>query len=429
MRKKKNSVILKMISLCCLVVFSLAWLARNFWLAAGGAVGLCYVLLRVAGSSKGASEEAFHTPVPVALPQRPTSDRKTVDPGDTDGLVERMLAQGRFALLMRPKVAASLSEAHLRRAQAALEENMALVPDGEVVLGRIDEALEDGKLDDEEIAAAQGRLIQVDKFFLDRFPVTNQQYYEFVADGGYQQMALWDESIWPAVLDLVDGTAMPGPRYWQHGCFLPGEEDHPVVGVSWYEASAYARWVGKRLATDAEWVKAGTWPVPLSPTSRMQRRYPWGDTMDRNRANLWSPGGGRTVPVGEFAEGVSVGGVYQLIGNVWEWTSGNFRAGDHIAGKLELPTPMRSIRGGAFDTYFDNQAACQFQSGENPLGRRHNIGFRCAVGVCDLVLTRPSPTVEERAEDPAADDAADGDAAGDDAAAQPPVPSNEEVRV
>ena len=53
-----------------------------------------------------------------------------------------------------------------------------------------------------------------------------------------------------------------------------------------------------------------------------------------------------------------------------------------------LDTPLKSIRGGAFDTYFDNQAACQFQSGENPLSRRHNIGFRCAVGVGDLVLVR-----------------------------------------
>jgi gamma-glutamyl hercynylcysteine S-oxide synthase len=52
---------------------------------------------------------------------------------------------------------------------------------------------------------------------------------------------------------------------------------------------------------------------------------------------------------------------------------------------------MKSIRGGAFDTYFDIQATCQFQSGENPLARRHNIGFRCAVGVCDLLLARSSP--------------------------------------
>lgn len=436
MGREKNHVIRGVTSLCCMVILGLAWMARNLWLATGGAVGLCYVLWRIARASRGSAEEATSTnashprpPATVPLPQRPATSRQPVDPGDTDGLVGQMLAQERFALLLRPKIAANLSGAHLRRAQEALEQNMALVPDGEVVLGRIDEALQDGKLNEEEIAAAQGRLIQVERFFLDRFPVTNQQFYAFVADGGYEQMAFWDESIWPAVLDLVDRTGMPGPRYWQDGCFRPAEKDHPVVGVSWYEASAYARWVGKRLPTDAEWVKAGSWPVPLSSTTRLQRRYPWGDTMDRNRANLWNPRRARSVPVNQYAEGVSVGGVYQLIGNVWEWTSGNFRAGDHLAGKLELPTPMKSIRGGAFDTYFDNQATCQFQSGENPLGRRHNIGFRCAVGVCDLVLTRQPPSVEEPADgEPGDGDPGDGEAGVAEAGAPQPVSMAEEVR-
>ncbi len=158
------------------------------------------------------------------------------------------------------------------------------------------------------------------------------------------------------------------------------------MGISWYEAAAYARWVGKRLPTDAEWVKAGSWPVPLSPTSRIQRKYPWGDSMDRARCNLWGSGPGCVVAVTDFAQGVSVGGICQLIGNVWEWTSTNFGAGALHGGDFSLPTPMKSMRGGAFDTYFDNQATCQFQSGEKPVARKHNIGFRCAVSMCDLVL-------------------------------------------
>jgi iron(II)-dependent oxidoreductase len=64
---------------------------------------------------------------------------------------------------------------------------------------------------------------------------------------------------------------------------------------------------------------------------------------------------------------------------------------------LNLETPLKCIRGGAFDTYFDNQAACQFQSGENPLNRRHNIGFRCAIGVGDVLLVR-NPGEEKPAE-------------------------------
>jgi iron(II)-dependent oxidoreductase len=156
------------------------------------------------------------------------------------------------------------------------------------------------------------------------------------------------------------------------------------VGVSWYEAAAYARWAGKRLPSDAEWVKAGAWPVTLSETARLQRKYPWGESMDRRRANTWASGRGRIVPVTEFADGVSVGGVHQLIGNVWEWTTANLGSRSSQP-YLSLPTPMKSIRGGAFDTYFETQATCQFQSGENPVARKHNIGFRCALGVCDVV--------------------------------------------
>ena len=116
--------------------------------------------------------------------------------------------------------------------------------------------------------------------------------------------------------------------------------------------------------------------------------------MDPNRANLWGAGPDRVVSVYEFAEGASLGGIYQLIGNVWEWTSSDFHA-QGIECPADPSGPMKSLRGGAFDTYFDKQATCQFQSGENPLRRRHNIGFRCAVGVCDVVLVRPSQTQGE----------------------------------
>lgn len=368
-------------------------------LAAAGAVAWVYLLARrvcVAWRWRhraSARNAASPLPKPAARPKA----REPVDPSDTRGLVEQMLSQGRFALLLRPQVVENLDEAQFRKALEALALDMALVPEGDVVLGRIDEALDDGKLEPEEIRRCRGRVVRVEPFFLDRYPVTNREFYEFVAAGGYQEISLWDPKIWPAVLELVDRTGAPGPRYWRDGCYAEGEEDLPVVGVNWFEAVAYARWLGKRLPSDAEWVKAGAWPVPLSAGDRQQRKYPWGNSMDRRRANLWGSGPGKIVPVTEFAEGVSVGGVYQLIGNVWEWTSSNFNTrnfstGDYAEGELVLSSPMKSLRGGAFDTYFDNQATCQFQSGESPLARRHNVSFRCAVGAADLVLARqPSP--------------------------------------
>ena len=318
------------------------------------------------------------------------------DPANTEALVQQMLGQGRYALLLRPQIAEGLDDRQLAAGVEALKAGMALVPDGQVIVGQLDiEDDEEDELRVEQAPQLQSRIVQVAHFFLDRYPVTNQQYHQFVASGGYEQLSLWDESIWTAVLDFVDTTGAPGPRYWVDGRFPAGKADHPVVGVCWHEAAAFARWAGKRLPTDAEWIKAGSWPVNVSESNREQRRYPWGETMDRDRVNLWGTGPDDTIPVDESPNSVSVGGVYQLIGNVWEWTRANFLPMDNLGGELVLETPMKSIRGGAFDTYFDDQATCQFQSGEPVISRRHNIGFRCAVGTCDLMLARPEVPAEE----------------------------------
>jgi len=400
MRVSHRTIILATTGLLGLACLTVGWWWSIVRLAAAGAIGLGYVVLRSGWAGwrwqlrrrRTLVRLAENVPQPVAKPKA----RPPIDPSDTEALVEQMRAQGRYALLLRPQIANNLEADQFRAVIDKLSRQMALVPEGEVVLGRIDDALDDGLLEPAEVAQYEGRVVRVEPFFLDRYPVTNAEYYEFVAAGGYSEMSLWDKRMWPAVLELVDRTGEPGPRFWREGCYAEGEENLPVVGVSWFEAAAYARWVGKRLPSDAEWVKSGSWPVPLSDGDRQQRKYPWGATMDRRKANLWGSAPGRIVPVDEFGEGVSVGGVYQLIGNVWEWTASNFNprhfsSGEYAKGELTLVTPMKSIRGGAFDTYFDNQATCQFQSGENPLGRRHNISFRCCVGAADLLLAQQAP--------------------------------------
>jgi gamma-glutamyl hercynylcysteine S-oxide synthase len=313
-------------------------------------------------------------------------------PGDVDSLVKQMLADGRFALLLRPQIAGNVSPDLLAAAQEDLDGRMALVPDGTVQIepNRLSAVAE---LDVPE-EALERVTIHVAVTYLDRYPVTNRQYQAFVDAGGYEQMAIWEPAVWPAVLDFVDTTGRPGPRYWVDGRCPVGKENHPVVGVCWYEAAAFARWVGRRLPTDAEWVKAAAWPVNISTTTCVQRKYPWGNTMERQRANLWGSGAGETVPVDQFASGVSVGGVYQLIGNVWEWTTDDFLWIAALADERTNQPLLKTIRGGAFDTYFDNQATSQFASGENPLGRKHNIGFRCALGICDLAASAPEPVSE-----------------------------------
>lgn len=309
----------------------------------------------------------------------PVKFRQSDPPDEMDGLVAQMLEQYRYSLLLRPQIAESLSERQFQAAREALNDHMALTPEGLTVV-------ENWRRSD-EVDQYNGRLVRVEAVYLDRYAVTNAQYKQFVDAGGYEDMALWEEQVWPGVLELVDRTGEPGPRFWEHGEYPPTKADHPVVGVCWYEAAAYTRWVGKRLPSDAEWVKAASWPVPASGDRPTQRKFPWGDSADRNRANIWSAGLGDTAPVDDFPGGASVGQIYQMVGNVWEWTCSNFCAAGASTVRLELPRALKSIRGGAFDTYFNNHAACQFQSGESPLARKHNIGFRCAVSVRDLAFT------------------------------------------
>jgi iron(II)-dependent oxidoreductase len=314
-------------------------------------------------------------------PSTPASSPKRPAASDDESLVDRMLADARYALLLRPQVVDNLAQEQLRQTVRELQNRMALVPKGHVVLGQTDHGSMDGPVHD-DLAPARGRVVKVEPVLLDRYAVTNEQFQRFVEGGGYEEMAIWDQAILPAMLDFVDSSGHPGPRYWEDGHYLPGQEVHPVVGVCWYEASAYARWVGKRLPSDAEWCKAACWPVSVASDSWVQRKFPWGNAMEAHRANIWGFGSDMTEPVDDYQEGTSVGEIYQLIGNVWEWTSGPFGRADDPS--LLLPVPMKSIRGGAFDTYFENEATCQYQSGENPLGRKHNIGIRLAIGACDL---------------------------------------------
>ena len=313
------------------------------------------------------------------------------NPARLDGcgdLVCQLVTEGRYSLLLRKEIVENLDPIEQRVAIQELEDCMGIVPAGRVVMEpwRMNEA------DNED----QGRrLISVESLYVDRHSVTNDEYQSFVNAGGYEQPALWDPELLPAVLEFVDETGHPGPRFWRDGEFLSGTEHHPVVGVSWYEAEAYARWVGKRLPTSPEWVKAGAWPVEVGGTMPKQRKFPWGEAMDRQKANLWGSGFETTCSVYQLSHGNSVNGIQQLVGNVWEWTTTDFVPKDEKGRPLLLSSPMKTIRGGAFDTYFDNQATCHFQSGDTLMARKHNIGFRCALSCCDVNLIAETCDSEE----------------------------------
>lgn len=290
----------------------------------------------------------------------------------TQQSAHRMIAEDRYVFLLLRAAADQLDEVDLAPAWTVIQEEMALVPGGVVPTPR-----PDGTNQSASVAA----------FYLDRCAVTNRQFHRFVSSGGYDAMEHWPSEIWPGLMRFIDRTGRPGPSGWENGCYLKGKDDHPVVGVCWYEALAYARWAGKRLPTANEWLKAGGWPQQLS--GGRCNRYPWGDLFDPARANLWSAGLGQTAPVRAFAEGSTPNGIHQMSGNVWEWLDDPLDWIPCHPGEEFRPwKPMRRIAGGAFDTYLPGEASCGFVTGQPEQDRRNNIGFRCAVSVDQL---RPGP--------------------------------------
>ena len=320
----------------------------------------------------------------------------------TSDLVHSMIAQGRYALLLRHETASHLSEEELSEVLAEMDLMMSVVPEGRVLIGEYAERATWGT---SPLAADCPGLVHTEGCYLDRYCITNEQYQHFVDDCGYEQFHLWPEEALPALFEFVDKTGVPAPAGWSNGQYPDGAEQLPVVGISWYEASAYARWVGKRLPTDAEWTKAGAWPVETSPGRVTQRRYPWGDTFESRRALLWSSGARSPQPVDAFDNGSSLGGVVQLIGNVWEWTTSSLDSTSRDSATAGDGHSMRVIHGGAFNTYFENQATCHFRSGEQPLARRSNIGFRLALSFDVVAEQEMTEAPLSDVEDPTCDEA------------------------
>lgn len=288
--------------------------------------------------------------------------------------LKRMVQQGRHGIILRDRdrwQSEPDGPEEVKKSESTLEQRMALVPTGGVAISQTLSATAGGPEAEYDVAP----------FLLDVHCVTNARFQHFVDDGGYDALEYWPEEIWPHLIELKDLTGQPGPRYWRHGRHNEKLAEHPVVGISWYEAQAYALWIGQRLPTEMEWQMAASWHIKSS--TDVLRRFPWGDAMDNSRCNIWSSRNRHTVAVDSYPKGAAPNHVLQLVGNVWEWTDSEYVITDEQGNPIVGEMPMHVVRGGAFDTYFEAQAASDFRTGQIALARSYNTGFRCAMNLAD----------------------------------------------
>lgn len=178
-------------------------------------------------------------------------------------------------------------------------------------------------------------------FWLDKYPVTNSAFAEFISKTGFKS-----------------------PKHWRNGKVPTRKKNHPVVNVSWYDAVLYAKWIGKRLPTEAEWEKASGYEDG--------RKFPWGNDFEENSCNSIESGNLDTTSVDQFPKNVSPCGCADMAGNTWEWTASWVEEKRKDKG--------HSAKGGSYLSNHENISSdnrLDYQALEISIDEA--IGFRCAI--------------------------------------------------
>lgn len=234
---------------------------------------------------------------------------------------------------------------------------MVLIPAGEFIMGSndVDSSGSQGELGNKKpwyLDEHPQRKVSVAEFMIDRYEVTNQDYFDF-----------------------VQKRQRKPPPSWKEGRYPEGEASFPVVDVNWFEADDYCRWRGKRLPTEAEWEKAARGPHGYL--------YVWGNQFDPKKANVSAGGHGDITPVGRWKEDRSFYGVFDMNGNVMEWVSDwylPYPGGDYQSP--DFGEQFKIAKGDAFGesghyslTIFSRLS---FRQNIEPIARYPFLGFRCA---------------------------------------------------
>jgi serine/threonine-protein kinase len=231
---------------------------------------------------------------------------------------------------------------------------MILIPAGEFLMGTSDEQIEEllrqfPSWKRKWFANEQPQhRVTVDDFYIDKYPVTNAQFEQFVKTTDYKAEGDWR-------------------KY-----FTKGKEKHPVVCVPWNDANTYCKWAGKRLPTEAEWEKAAR--------GADGRIWPWGNAWDKSKCNSSDGGPGTTTPVGSYPAGASPYGVMDMAGNVWEWCADWYDEKYYASAPDRNPQgpssgTQRGVRGGSWNGIPDGARAA-FRYWIDPGNWFVNYGFR-----------------------------------------------------
>ncbi|WP_121614313.1 formylglycine-generating enzyme family protein [Mesobacillus foraminis] len=280
------------------------------------------------------------------------------------------------------------------------QEDMVRIEGGEFLMGT----------EDKEGFPADGegpiRNVKVNSFLMDRFAVSNTKFLEFVSATNYKTEA--EKYGWSFVFYKLLSSDMAnrvkhvptGTPWWEvvegANWYCPegpdsninDRMDHPVVHVSWNDAVAYCNWAGKRLPTEAEWEYAARGGL-------IQKKYPWGDELQPNgehHCNIWqgefpventvSDGYLGTAPIDTFLPNGF--GLYNMVGNVWEWCSDWFSPDFQFKGQKDNPQgpsqgETKSMRGGSYLCHesYCNRYRVAARTSNTPDSSTGNIGFRC----------------------------------------------------
>jgi formylglycine-generating enzyme required for sulfatase activity len=242
------------------------------------------------------------------------------------------------------------------------ETEMVLIEGGEFFMG----SNRNGSGTDEK----PGHKVYLSSYRIDKYEVTNSQYCKFLNDKGKEKN---DGLVWIHINDRSGECKIK--KIKKTYMAVPGYENHPVTFVTWYGATAYAKWMNKRLPTEAEWEKAAR--------GTDGRIFPWGNNWDSGRcANKENSTDRKTKPAGSYPYGASPYGVMDMAGNVLEWCSDWY--GYYPVMEEPVKNPLgpfsgvtKILRGGSWD---DDYYYCRvtFRGNYSPTNYDNDIGFRCA---------------------------------------------------